>query len=136
MLFDRELIEIGRQVIKKWEDIYYHGGVDKGRRNCAYCIRYNPSMYGGNCVTPEAGVCPIAYFSGIAGCNKVTPYPRWLDEFGLGEPNKRVYDDYSRRAALGMLNYVKEIFVKSLLLLDLKDRKINEKGENKHNGRY
>ena len=107
MLFDRKVIEQGRQVIKKWEGICYAGKEDRGWRDCAYCLEYQSNA---------CWACPIAFFSGEYQCRK-TPY--W--DFNNYSDFDLVTDEKSKELALDMLNYVKEIFIKSLLLLDLKN---------------
>lgn len=106
MLFNREVIEQGRQAIKKWEGICYRGCPDGGQEDCAYCLEYHSNA---------CWDCPIAFFSGEYQCRN-TPY--W--SFNNCSNPDSVAGEKSKELALDMLNYVKEIFIKSLLLLDLK----------------
>lgn len=106
MLFNREVIEQGRQVIKKWDGICYEGKIDMGREDCAYCLKYLSDICRG---------CPIDFFSTETHCNN-TPYWDFHDYNFLGY----VTDEKGKELALNMLNYVKEIFIESLLLLDLR----------------
>lgn len=66
-----------KQSIRKWKDILYNGGEDKGTRNCALCQHYRDLS---SCTrTYQYGrqeTCPVAEYSNAIGCEK-SPYGAW-----------------------------------------------------------
>jgi hypothetical protein len=57
--------------IRKWVDIAYFKGIDRGGDNCDLCQEFTIVHRGACCI-----YCPIFQSTGYAGCNK-TPYARW-----------------------------------------------------------
>lgn len=106
MLFDRETIELGKRVIKKWEGVCYTGKRERGINDCPYCGEF----WEGNCEG-----CPIFFFSGGNYCGN-TIYP----EYFYCAKHNCFSTPKCLDLAFKMLEYVREIFVRSLLFLDLR----------------
>lgn len=97
-LFDRTIIDLGRRASKKWRRIVAGETSDCGTSDCAYCTQfYRPEKY-------KCKGCPIEFFTKKARC--------------LASP----YYDYTNRPtvlnAMVMKNFIDEIFIRSLLLID------------------
>ena len=115
VLFDHDIIEIGKIVKWKWERIVMGKKKDLGRMDCAYCLNfYNIGdfewmdiQWRTRCLN-----CPIRYFTKRKECLS-TPYINFRKE-------KRFNGDPKSRAAKKMKAFVDEIFIKSLLLIDWK----------------
>lgn len=98
MLFDRTIISIGRRSKEKWKKIVDGRAFNRGTGDCAYCACFHKSE--------ELGCpgCPIELFTKGARCI-ATPYYAYVDYPTV--PN-----------AMAMKNFIDEIFIRSLLLID------------------
>jgi hypothetical protein len=98
MLFDRTIISMGRRSKEKWRKIVDGGASDHGVEDCAYCACFHKSE--------EFGCpgCPIELFTKGARCI-ATPYYTYIGCPTV--PN-----------AMAMKNFIDEIFIRSLLLID------------------
>ncbi len=72
---DTETLKALKGSIKKWEDIAYNGGKDKGAVNCPLCVMFNHynEEYDDWCVG-----CPVSEFAQEMACAN-TPYEDWFD---------------------------------------------------------
>ena len=60
--------------IKKWIDIWYRGGEDRGYDNCPLCKLFNVHDACG--ITIHCNGCPVQNHTHLSGCSG-TPYPKW-----------------------------------------------------------
>lgn len=113
-MYDRGVIKTTKEAIIKWEKICYFGGEDK---DCSLCDRF---CYSYNDEIGEEGCwgCPIYDFTGT-DCMGLPNYLDWISLFSRKEP-KQVIDKASLKAAQAELAFIKKIFIKSLLLWELK----------------
>lgn len=99
-LFDHNIIKMGNAVKLKWERIVNGKHEDNGRFDCVYCLNfYNFDNFSIRC-----SGCPIEYFIQGPECI-ATPYFAFRNERSLDNAKK-------------MQQFVDEIFIKSLLLID------------------
>lgn len=120
MTFDRETLEATKQAIEKWKRICYKGGVDA---DCALCNKFGYNMN-------KAGVegcfgCPIYEFTGT-DCMGLKVYTEWKAYYYKKhkyqvEVFPCVFDHESQRLAQRMLDFLKEIYIKTLLLWNLRE---------------
>jgi len=97
-LFDRSTIDLGRKAKEKWRKIAAGEASDDGISDCSYCMRFYKT-------SEELGCpgCPIEYFTKVSRCLG-TPYYGYIRD-------PKVY-------AIAMKNFIDEIFIRSLLLID------------------
>ena len=97
MLFDRTIIDLGRRAKEKWRKIVEEKASDCGTSDCAYCTQFHkPERL-------ECKGCPVEFFTKKARC--------------LASP----YYDYVRNPkayGISMKDFIDEIFIRSLLLID------------------
>lgn len=109
MLFDREAIEAGKHIKEHWKKITLGQEKSEGSRSCMYCRLYRndwPKYF-------SCGRCPIFYFTKRDGCRN-TPYEKYH------KARRRSCSEDEILYARKMKILVDEIFIKSLLLFDIK----------------
>lgn len=103
-LFNRKIIGLGKEAKEKWRRIVEGKALNKGAIDCAYCRHFRAPLEEDGCPG-----CPIEFFTKGGHC--------------LGTP----YYDYLRTPttnnAKAMKDFVDEVFIRSLLLLNLKEEK-------------
>jgi Pyruvate/2-oxoacid:ferredoxin oxidoreductase delta subunit len=109
-LFDHEIIDLGRRVTAKWEGIVKGYVTDHGMSDCGYCLKYHKDVPGVEEQHVEedsynyCSGCPIEYFTKGQECI-ATPYMKFRNEKSVDNAKK-------------MKDFVDEIFIRSLLLID------------------
>jgi len=97
-LFDREIINIGKMAKEKWRKIVEKKAFDGGIRDCSYCMQFHEPE------DPSCIGCPIETFTKTTRCTG-TPYYAYV--------NTPTVEN-----AIAMKDFIDEIFVRSLLLVD------------------
>ena len=100
-----EIVESLKGSIKKWDDIIYREGLDRGGHNCPLCRMFFPSCAG----------CPVSLYSGCIGCGK-TPYMNWEIHHGEAHFNyfpeiKKVLCPTCKKMAKKELDYLKKVLI-------------------------
>lgn len=97
-LFDRTIIDTGRRAKEKWKKIAGGETSDGGTSDCSYCAQFHKS--------DELGCngCPIKLFTKGPRCI-ATPYYTYVN-------------NPTTSNAMVMKDFVDEIFIRSLLLID------------------
>ena len=104
MLFDRKTIEAGKDVLKHWEEIINNPLKKTGITYCPYCKLYAYNT----CLD-----CPIYFFTYESACRN-TPYLKYLDAKSI-QDSEKIFELSTR-----MKEMLDEIFIKSLLLFDIR----------------
>lgn len=104
-LFDRSIIGLGKKAKEKWRKIVEEKASNGGSSDCSYCMRFREALEEDGCPG-----CPIEYFTKGGRC-LATPYYTYVK-------------NPTTSNARAMKDFIDKIFIRSLLLLDLKgDRK-------------
>lgn len=103
-LFDRGIIKLGREAKEKWRRIVNGKALNRGVIDCAYCRHFRAPLEENGCPG-----CPIEFFTKGGRCFG-TPYYNYLRTPTTSN-------------AMAMKDFIDEIFIRSLLLLNLKGDK-------------
>ena len=103
-----EVIEAIEGSIEKWNNIAFHGGVDRGVLNCPLCLMFSYCKDG----------CPVYIYSGSDKCRK-TPYTDWSMHYNTAHSE---YSSFSledgkvlcptcKKMAKKELDYLKKVLI-------------------------
>ena len=107
MLFNRDTVDRTKEAVEKWERIVFEGSAE---RDCALCGKFAYKIASGE-EDENCRGCPIWEFTGL-DCSDLEEYQHWRNYTNFQE---FVYDKESYQLALNQLNFVRKIFIKTLL---------------------